>query len=59
VRLGAAPRVRFDRLGSGWGIELHAGGWKIGWSSGTYLDAIENNLTGTLLGRESEAAFAK
>jgi F-type H+-transporting ATPase subunit b len=59
ARLGRAPRLRFDRLGSGWGIELHAGGWKIGWSSGTYLDAIEDNLSGTLLDRESEVAFAK
>jgi F-type H+-transporting ATPase subunit b len=59
AQLGAVPRLRFDRLGSGWGIELHAGGWKIGWSSETYLDAIENNLSGTLLDRESEVAFAK
>jgi len=44
-RLGGPVNVRFERAaGMAWGLELRGGGRKIGWSSETYLESLEEDL---------------
>lgn len=45
ARLGSEPLLEFVRAPElAWGIELRAGGRRIGWSSDSYLESLEQNL---------------
>jgi F-type H+-transporting ATPase subunit b len=60
-RIGAPVRLRFEQApGMGLGLELRGNGWRIGWSSDSYLQALEDDLNEALShGSGSEAAVAK
>ncbi len=47
--LRAPVTVRFERApGIGLGLELRGNGWRIGWNSESYLEALEEDLTEAL-----------
>lgn len=48
-RFQAPVTLRFERApGIGLGLELLGNGWRIGWSSESYLDTLEEDLRGAL-----------
>lgn len=47
--LDTAVRLRFERApGMGLGVELRGNGWRVGWNSDSYLEALEENLSRAL-----------
>jgi F-type H+-transporting ATPase subunit b len=49
IRLQAPVMLRFQKaFGIGLGLELVGNGWRIGWNSDTYLDALEEDVRGAL-----------
>jgi F-type H+-transporting ATPase subunit b len=48
-RLQTPVALRFERTpGIGLGIELRGNGWRVGWTSSSYLEGLEDDLMGAL-----------
>jgi F-type H+-transporting ATPase subunit b len=48
-RLGTAVHLRFEQAsGAGLGLEIRGNGWRIGWNSEAYLQALEEDLSEAL-----------